>query len=72
MEEYSKINYNHIISRWWNDAVSVLTGLRVWLYGIRIPVEKRDFLNLQNVHTVSEDQPASSSEGALVPSLGVK
>jgi len=38
-----KINYNHTVSGWWDGAVSILTGLRVGLYGIRVPAEKRDF-----------------------------
>jgi hypothetical protein len=40
--------------------------------GFEFRYRKEIFLILQNVHTVSEDQPASSSAGAVVPSLGVK
>jgi hypothetical protein len=40
--------------------------------GFEFRYRKEISLILQNVHTVSKDQPASSSEGAVVPPLGVK
>jgi hypothetical protein len=49
-----------------DSSVGIVTRLRTGPFGVRIPVETRNFSHLQNVQTVSETLPASYSLGISI------